>query len=47
MPDALYHYDMWFANRLMEPLVTPSAEKKMVRDLAHLKTLVESQAEVR
>ena len=43
--DAQYHYDQWFAN-LMEPLVTPAAEKKMVGDLARLKTLVESQAEV-
>jgi uncharacterized protein YndB with AHSA1/START domain len=44
--DSKYHYDMWLAN-LMEPLVTPAAEKKMVGDLARLKSLVESKAEVR
>ncbi len=44
--DSKYHYNMWFAN-LMEPLVTPSAEKKMVGDLARLKSLVESKAETR
>lgn len=41
-----FHYSIWFAN-LMEPLITPQAEKKMVMDMAHLKTLVESQAAVR
>jgi len=30
-----------------EPLMTPQAEKKMAMDVAHLKTLVESQAVAR
>lgn len=42
--DAKYHYAEWLAN-LMEPIVTPAAEKKMVGDLARLKSLVESKAE--
>jgi len=33
--------------RLMEPLVTPQAEKKLVGDVARLKSMVESRAEVR
>jgi len=41
-----FHYSEWFAN-LMEPLITPSAENKMVRDMARLKSLVESRAELR
>jgi len=40
------HYTQWFAG-LMEPLITPQAEKKMVMDAAHLKRLVEARAEVR
>jgi uncharacterized protein YndB with AHSA1/START domain len=44
--DAKYHYDQWFAN-LLEPVITPAAEKKMVGDLARLKALVETKAEVR
>ena len=39
--DSRYRYDMAFA-RLMEPLITPSAKKKFVEDLARLKTLAES-----
>ncbi|SPE26820.1 conserved exported hypothetical protein [Candidatus Sulfopaludibacter sp. SbA3] len=42
--DAKYHYAQWLAN-LMEPLVTPAAEKKTVGDLARLKSLVESKTE--
>jgi hypothetical protein len=41
-----FHYSQWFAN-LMEPLITPAAEKKMVADAARLKFLVESNAELR
>jgi hypothetical protein len=41
-----FHYSQRFAN-LMEPLITPQAEKKMAMDVAHLKILVESQAVVR
>jgi len=40
------HYTEWFAN-LMEPLITPQAEKKMAMDVARLKRLVETKAEVR
>jgi uncharacterized protein YndB with AHSA1/START domain len=40
------HYTEWFAN-LMEPLITPEAEKKLVMDLNHLKKLLEMKAEVR
>jgi uncharacterized protein YndB with AHSA1/START domain len=36
-----FRYTMWMA-QLMEPLITPAAQKKMDGDLAHLKTLVES-----
>ncbi len=36
-----YRFGMWFA-RLMEPLITPMAKKKMVGDLARLKSLVET-----
>jgi uncharacterized protein YndB with AHSA1/START domain len=39
--DGRYRYSMWFA-RLMEPVITPSAEKKMVADMAHLKSLIEA-----
>jgi uncharacterized protein YndB with AHSA1/START domain len=38
-----YHFTPWFA-RLMEPLITPAAQKKMVGDLARLKSLVEKNA---
>jgi len=41
-----YHFDSALA-RLMEPLITPSARKKMDGDLARLKSLVESKAELR
>jgi uncharacterized protein YndB with AHSA1/START domain len=41
-----FHYGVWFAN-LMEPLITPQAEKKMVSDLARLKLLAESRASLR
>jgi uncharacterized protein YndB with AHSA1/START domain len=41
-----YHFGPWFAN-LMEPLITPQAEKKMVADVARLKSLVESRAALR
>jgi uncharacterized protein YndB with AHSA1/START domain len=40
------HYMEWFAN-LLEPLITPQAEKKMAMDMARLKRLVEAKAEVR
>lgn len=36
-----FHFDSWFA-RLMEPLITPQARKKMESDLARLKQLAES-----
>jgi hypothetical protein len=41
--EVVSHYRLteWFAN-LMEPLVTSAAEKKMVADVARLKSLVES-----
>lgn len=35
-----YQFSHWFV-RLMEPLVTPQAEKKLVADLARLKSLAE------
>ncbi len=38
--DDQYEFQMWLA-RLMEPLITPQAEKKMRGDLARLKLLVE------
>jgi hypothetical protein len=41
-----FHYAQWFAN-LMEPAITPQAEKKMVADVARLKSLVEKRAELR
>ena len=44
--DGKYRFDQWLA-KLMEPLITPSAEKKMAGDLARLKSLVESKAEAR
>ena len=37
-----YRYTMWMA-KLMEPLITPSAQKKEDADLARLKTLVEAE----
>jgi uncharacterized protein YndB with AHSA1/START domain len=40
------HYMEWFAG-LMEPLITPAAEKKLVMDFNHLKQLAEAKAEVR
>lgn len=44
--DSTFHYAQWFAN-LMEPIVTPIARKKLVGDLARLKTLVETKADMR
>jgi hypothetical protein len=38
--DARYHFTQWFP-ALMEPLITPQVEKKMVGDVARLKALVE------
>jgi uncharacterized protein YndB with AHSA1/START domain len=38
--DGQYRYQMWIA-RLMEPLITPQAEKKMRDDLSRLKDAVE------
>jgi carbon monoxide dehydrogenase subunit G len=43
--DGQDEYQMWLA-RLMEPLITPQAEKKMRADLAHLKELVEKSETV-
>jgi len=40
------HYTEWFAN-LMEPVITPAAEKKLAMDVGHLKRLVEAKAELR
>ena len=40
--DGRYHYSQWFA-ALLEPLITPAAEKKLVRDMARLKALVEKE----
>ena len=37
-----FRYTVWLA-QLMEPLITPSAERKMVADLAHLKSLIEAR----
>jgi uncharacterized protein YndB with AHSA1/START domain len=42
--DARYRYHQWFA-ALMEPIITPAADKKMRADLAHLKSLIETHAE--
>lgn len=44
--DSRYRFANWFAN-LMEPVITPSARKKMVADADRLKSMVESKAEVR
>jgi uncharacterized protein YndB with AHSA1/START domain len=41
-----YHFSQWFAS-LMEPVITPQAERKLVADVARLKLLVESQAALR
>jgi uncharacterized protein YndB with AHSA1/START domain len=41
-----FHFSQWFAN-FMEPVITPQAEKKMVGDVARLKLLVESKADLR
>lgn len=38
-----FEYQHWFA-RLLEPLITPEARKKLVGDLATLKRLVEAAA---
>ena len=42
--DSHYHFANWFAN-LMEPVVTPIAEKKMVGDAVRLKSLLEGRAD--
>jgi uncharacterized protein YndB with AHSA1/START domain len=39
------HYNQWFAN-LMEPVITPAAEKKLGMDVQSLKRLAEAQAAV-
>jgi uncharacterized protein YndB with AHSA1/START domain len=44
--ESQYHFTDRFA-QLMEPLITPSARKKLVGDIARLKSLVETKAEVR
>jgi hypothetical protein len=41
--DGQFHFPQWFA-ALMEPVVTPSAEKKLEGDVARLKSLVERGA---
>jgi uncharacterized protein YndB with AHSA1/START domain len=41
--DGQYHFSQWFA-ALMEPVVTPAAEKKLVGDVARLKSLIERGA---
>lgn len=41
--DSNYHFTSALA-RLMEPLITAAAEKKMVGDMAHLKSLVDGKA---
>ena len=46
MIDAKFHYHQWFA-ALMEPVITPAANKKMARDLGQLKSLIEAHAEAR
>jgi uncharacterized protein YndB with AHSA1/START domain len=40
------HYTEWFAN-LMEPVITPAAEKKLAMDVGRLKRLVEARAAAR
>jgi hypothetical protein len=40
--DGRYQYSQWFA-ALMEPLITPAAEKKLREDMARLKALVEKE----
>ncbi len=42
--EGAYQYNQWFA-RLMEPLISMEAGKKMAADLARLKTLAETKAE--
>jgi uncharacterized protein YndB with AHSA1/START domain len=39
------HYNEWFA-ALLEPLITPAAEKKLVMDVNRLKQLAETRAAV-
>ena len=43
--DSRYQFDNWLA-KLLEPLITPSANAKMARDVAELKRMVESQTPV-
>lgn len=38
--EGTFHFGMWLA-QLMEPFITPAAQKKMDMDLAQLKTLAE------
>lgn len=40
--DGKFQYIPWFA-RLMEPIITPSAQKKSEKDMAKLKSLMESR----
>jgi carbon monoxide dehydrogenase subunit G len=40
--DGSYHYSEWWA-ALLEPLITPAAEKKLRGDVARLKSLVEKE----
>jgi uncharacterized protein YndB with AHSA1/START domain len=40
------HYTQWFAD-LMEPVITPEAEKKLAMDINRLKRVVETKAEMR
>ncbi len=40
--DGRYQYSQWFA-ALMEPLITPAADKKLRDDMARLKALVEKE----
>ena len=38
-----FHYAIWLA-RLMEPLITPSARKKLSEDIARLKVVIEKSS---
>jgi len=41
-----FRYSQWLP-RLMEPVITPAAEKKMAMDIGRLKSLIEAKASVR
>jgi uncharacterized protein YndB with AHSA1/START domain len=41
--DSSFHFSSWFAS-LLEPLITPQAEKKMLGDVARLKSLLGANA---